>query len=367
MFMETPCIVIDMDKVEQNLKRMADICHSTGCHLRPHIKTHKIPELAKLQLEHGAVGITVAKLSEAEVMARYGICDIFMAYPLIGESQIQRAIMLSKSIRFICATDCYKSAEKISQACIKAGVTLELRMEIDTGMHRTGIPYEKALDEAERISSLPGITLQGIFTFRGMIYDGKTELDREKCGIQEGQIMASLAEEMRLRKIPIHDVSVGSTPTGEFCASVDGVTEIRPGTYVFQDMMQVNTHACSCTIDNVAAVILSQVISTCKPEVAVIDCGCKSISTDVPLGKYPYNLSGYGTIIDHPELVFDRLSEEHGMLSSADPIQHLQTGEILRIIPNHICPTINLYDHVYIMRNGKVCGRYNVAARGMNY
>lgn len=366
MFVETPCIVIDMDKVEHNLKRMDEICKTTGCHLRPHVKTHKIPELAKLQMQYGANGITVAKLSEAEIMASYGINDIFMAYPLIGESRIQRAITLSKNIRFICSTDCYESAVEISRQCSKEGATLELRLEVDTGMHRTGIPYENAVEEAEKIAGLPGISLEGIFTFRGMIYDGKTDLDRKKCGEQEGEMMSALAKRIRDYKIPIQDVSVGSTPTGEFCAAVDGVTEIRPGTYIFQDMMQVNTHACSCTMNDVAAVILSQVVSTCKPEVAVIDCGCKSISTDVALGKFPYDLKGYGTIIGHPELTLGRLSEEHGMLSSDAPI-HLQTGEILKIIPNHICPTINLYDHVYLMRNGEIYGRYNVAARGMNY
>lgn len=366
MFVETPCIVIDMEKVERNLKRMADICSAAGCHLRPHVKTHKIPELAKLQIQYGAVGITVAKLSEAEVMASYGIDDIFMAYPLIGEDRIQRAIMLAKKIRLICSVDSYESAASISRACVNAGITLELRLEIDTGMHRTGIPYEKAVYEAEKIASLPGVLLQGIFTFRGMIYDGKTDVDCKKCGVQEGQMMSDLAKEIRAQNIPIQDVSVGSTPTGEFCAAVDGVTEIRPGTYIFQDMMQVNTHACSCTEDDVAAVILSQVVSTCKPEVAVIDCGCKSISTDVELGKFPYALNGYGTIVDHPELKLSRLSEEHGMLSSDGEI-HLQTGQILKIIPNHICPTVNLYDHVYLMRDNKIYGKYNVAARGMNY
>ena len=366
MFVETPCIVIDMNKVEFNLKRMADICNTTGCHLRPHAKTHKIPEFAKLQIEYGAIGISVAKLSEAETMANYGIDDIFMAYPLVGESRIQRAISLSRNIHLICSTDCYESACQISQECLKEGVTLELRLEVDTGMHRTGIPYKDAVDEAEKIASLPGISLQGIFTFRGMIYDEMPDFDHRKCGIQEGEMMSSLAAQIRARKIPLQDVSVGSTPTGEFCATVNGITEIRPGTYIFQDMMQVNTHACSCTVDNVAAIILSQVVSTCKPEVAVIDCGCKGISTDVGLGKFPYDLRGYGTIVGHPELTLSRLSEEHGMLSSDAPIQ-LRTGEILKIIPNHICPTVNLYDHVYLMRDGEIYGRYNVAARGMNY
>ena len=168
--METPCIVLDMDKVCRNLKRMADICEKNHCHLRPHTKTHKIPELSQLQLDYGATGITVAKLAEAEVMAEHGIRDIFMAYPLIGEERIARAIALARKIRLICAADCYESAEKISRACAEAGVVLELRMEVDTGMHRTGIPYDLAADEAEKIAALPGIRLQGIFTFRGMIY-----------------------------------------------------------------------------------------------------------------------------------------------------------------------------------------------------
>lgn len=364
--METPCIVLDMDKVCRNLKRMADICEKNHCHLRPHTKTHKISELSQLQLDYGATGITVAKLAEAEVMAEHGIRDIFMAYPLIGEERIARAIALARKIRLICAADCYESAEKISRACAEAGVVLELRMEVDTGMHRTGIPYDLAADEAEKIAALPGIRLQGIFTFRGMIYDGKTDVDCKKCGIQEGEIMVALAEKIRSRGIPIEDVSVGSTPTGEFCAEVPGVTEVRPGTYLFQDMMQVNTHACSSTLEDVAAVIRVQVVSTCKKGVVVIDCGCKSISTDVGQDKFPYFLQGYGTVVGHPELHFERLSEEHGMLRPDGPCS-VKTGDILEIIPNHICPAINLYDHVYLKKSGEIYGTYQVAARGKNY
>lgn len=366
MNVETPCLVIDIDKVHSNLKRMADICAANHCKLRPHTKTHKIPAFSQMQLDYGASGITVAKLAEAEAMADHGINDIFMAYPLIGEERIQRAIELSKRIRLICSVDCFESAEKISRACVSAGASMEVRLEIDTGMHRTGIPMEAAVEEAEKIAALPGITLQGIFTFRGMIYNGKTDLDRKKCGHQEGQIMAELAEKMRARGIAIEDVSVGSTPTGEFCAEVPGVTEIRPGTYIFQDMMQVNTGACGCTMDDVAAVVLAQVVSTCKPEVAVIDCGCKSISTDVAPGKPPYGCRGYGTIVGRPDLTLDRLSEEHGMLTAEGDF-HLTTGELLRIIPNHICPTVNLYDHVYLEKDGVVFEKCEVAARGKNY
>lgn len=138
MIMETPCIVLDMDRVERNLRRMQEICQANHCKLRPHTKTHKIPELAQLQLDYGAAGITVAKLSEAETMAQGGIRDIFMAYPLIGAHRIQRAIALAKSIRLICAADCYESAQLISQACVEAGIQMELRLEVDTGMGPDG-------------------------------------------------------------------------------------------------------------------------------------------------------------------------------------------------------------------------------------
>lgn len=366
MRVETPCLVLDMEKVHQNLQRMADICKRNHCALRPHTKTHKIPQLAKLQLEYGAAGITVAKLSEAEVMAAHGITDIFMAYPLVGESRIRRALELAKRIRLICATDCYESAEAISRVCVAEGITLELRLEVDTGMRRTGIPYDRAPEEASAVAALPGICLQGIFTFRGMIYDGKTDLDLRKCGLQEGEIMVALAEKIRAGGIPLQDVSVGSTPTGEFCAEVPGVTEIRPGTYIFQDMMQVNTHACESTVDSVAATVWTQVVSHCKPEVIVVDSGCKSLSTDAAPGKIPYSLQGYGSVVGHPELCLTRLSEEHGMLDLDQPDSSIRTGDILKIIPNHICPTVNLYDYVYLMRDQEIYGKYEVAARGRN-
>lgn len=367
MYVETPCVVLDMEKVHRNLQRMADICQRNHCGLRPHTKTHKIPELAKLQIEYGAAGITVAKLSEAEVMADHGITDIFMAYPLIGESRIRRAIALSRRIRLICAADCLESAEAISRLCRAEGAVLELRLEVDTGMHRTGIPYETALQEALRIAALPGVRLQGLFTFRGMMYDGETCLDRRKCAHQEGSLMAALAEEIRKEGIPIQDVSVGSTPTAEFCAEVPGVTEVRPGTYIFQDMMQVNTSACESTLEDVAATVWTQVVSCCKPDVIVVDSGCKSLSTDAAPGKFPYSLRGYGTVAGYPELSLSRLSEEHGMLDLERPCPSIHVGDILRIIPNHICPTVNLYDRVYLLRDHELYGSYEVAARGRNY
>lgn len=363
MIIETPCVVVNMDKVEQNLERMAAVSKKSGCKLRPHVKTHKMPALAKLQMHYGACGITVAKLSEAETMADYGLSDIFMAYPLIGKERITRAMELGKKIRLICAVDCFESAEKISQICSSEGYTMEVRLEVDTGMHRSGIPYALAQEEAKKIASLPGISLQGIFTFRGMIFDGEIDADRRKCGIQEGRLMAELADQMRMAGIPIEDVSVGSTPTAEFCAEVPGVTEIRPGTYIFQDMMQVNTGVCG--MENVAAEVWTQVVSSCKPEVTVIDCGCKSIATDVAQGVPPYYLKGFGHVIGHSEFTFARLSEEHGMLHKSGN-SDVKVGDILRIIPNHICPTVNLYDEVYLMRGGEIVDKVRVYARGKN-
>ncbi len=360
--LETPCVLIDIDVVRRNLERMAALCREAGCALRPHVKTHKSPYFAALQQEYGATGVTVAKLGEAEVMADHGIDDIFMAYPLIGEPAIRRALALAGRVRLILAADCFAAAEAIALAADAVGLSLELRLEVDTGMRRTGVPYDQALELARSIARLRGVRLQGIFTFRGLMHDGKTDTDREKCGLQEGRIMAELAAAMRAAGLPVPDVSVGSTPTAEFCARVPGVTEVRPGTYIFNDMMQLNTGACGR--EDLAARVLTTVVSTSKPDMLVIDGGCKSFSTDVPPGVFPYFLQGHGTVEGHEDMLFERLSEEHGMLLRRGDPHEFSPGEKLAVIPNHVCPTVNLYDSVYLVRQGRVIDTVPVAARG---
>ncbi len=360
--LETPSILIDMKIVRANLKRMADDVLKKGCTLRPHVKTHKTPELARLALSYGACGITVAKVSEAQVMADGGISDIFIAYPLVGDFRIRRAGDLSRRVRLILAVDSLAGAQALSGYAMQVGIVFEVRLEVDTGLRRTGIAMGQAPGLALEISLLPGLRLAGLFTFRGPMLDGKPTADNEAAGLQEGQLISSLAAKMRDTGLDIIDVSGGSSPTGRYVAAVEGVTEVRPGTYIFNDFMQVVEKTCS--IDDCAASVLATVVSTPEEGYAVIDGGSKTFATDFPVNAPPYFFPGYAVVADNPDLVLSRVNEEHGILTSASGKTGLAVGQRIRLIPTHICTTVNLHDYIWLLEDG-VLRKTRVEARGM--
>lgn len=363
---ETPCVSVDTDIMERNIKRMAGVIRQYGVKLRPHVKTHKSVAIAKLQLEAGAAGITVAKVSEAEIMADHDIDDIFIAYPIIGENRIQRVLALNERLnKLIVGVDSLVGANALAKAAAESGQCVEVRMEVDTGLKRTGVPYEQAADLALEIVKLKGIRLTGIFTFRGLIYQGKATADFEKAGQEEGELMVALAEKLKEKGIEIEDVSVGSTPTAIPAAQIPGITEVRPGTYVFNDAYQLK--AGTCCLADCAAKVLVTVVSTPAPDRAVIDGGCKTFATDIPPGKGPLFLEGFGKIVGDDCIVLERFSEEHGILTVKSEAKGLKVGDLLEIIPNHICPTINLHNRIYLTRNGQVVEEVPVNGRGMVY
>jgi D-serine deaminase-like pyridoxal phosphate-dependent protein len=351
--------LIDGAKVHKNILKMADVASENGVALRPHVKTHKIPGIAREQLEAGAAGITVAKVSEAEVMADGGMEDIFIAYPLVTEAKIRQAIRLGERVRFVVGVDSLEGARRLSAAV--GDSSLEVRLEVDTGLRRTGVLYDEAVRLAGEIAGMKNLDLTGIYTYRGSVLGASKTLELEKAGLEEGQIMVFLAEQMRERGIGVDDVSVGSTPTAEYVAKVDGVTEIRPGTYVFYDRMQARLGACS--LDECAAVVVCTVVSRPAPDLVVIDGGSKTFATDVGPGAEPLYLEGYGHVVGYPDAVLERLTEEHGMLS-VDEDCDLEVGDTLQIIPNHICSTVNLHDEVYLVGADGGVEETRVPARG---
>jgi D-serine deaminase-like pyridoxal phosphate-dependent protein len=360
---ETPYLLIDGSKMQQNIDKMAAIAARNGVALRPHVKTHKIPTIAWAQVEAGAAGITVAKISEAEVMADAGLEDIFVAYPLVTGAKIRRAIRLTRRLKNLTiGVDSLEGARRLSAAATVEGRALDVRLEVDTGLRRTGVPYEEAVGLAREIDVLEGIDLTGIYTYRGAVLSGSPTLDLEAAGDEEGRLMASLAERIREGGIELESVSLGSTPTAEYAAEVDGVTEIRPGTYVFYDRMQARLGACS--IEECAATVVATVVSRPSGDLAVIDGGSKTFATDVPPGTKPLGLEGFGHVLEYTDARLERLTEEHGMLAvSAD--HDLEVGDMLHVIPNHICSTVNLHDSVYVADGDGAVDELRVSARGM--
>lgn len=357
--LDTPVLLIDQDQLSANIQRYASLAALAGVQLRPHIKTHKMPEIAAMQLAAGAHGITAAKLGEAETFAAAGIQDIFIAYPLVGQLKARRAARLAQNCHLIVGAESSIGIAQLSDAAREAGVTLFIRIEIDTGLKRTGVPPAQAEALCRQVMAAPDVELDGLFTFRGTSFPGASTSDPQVLGEHEGKIMVVLAEQLRASGIPLQTVSVGSTPTTPSAALVPGVTEVRPGTYVFFDRM--TTHAGTSTAEEIALSILATVISRPASDIAIIDAGSKTFCGDI----IPANvgLQGYGITTDGRSGIVERMSEEHGIVRLT-PGCNPQIGEKMLFFPNHVCTTVNLSDEVVLVQKGLVKAIWSVAARG---
>lgn len=356
---DTPALLVDLNQLASNIRRYAGIAAQAGVKLRPHIKTHKTLEIADMQLRAGADGITVAKLSEAAIYAEAGVSDIFVAYPVIGVQKARRAAQLARQCHLIVGVESGQGIQQLSAAATEIGTTLFVRVEIDSGLHRTGVKPDAALALCQQVLASPGLQLDGIFTFRSTGFPAAQTSDPQVLGRQEGELMVVLAEQLRQANIPIHAVSVGSTPTGSSAALVPGITEIRPGTYVFFDRM--TTKAGTSTPDEIALSILTTVVSRPTPDIAIIDAGSKTFCGDIVPEKA--GLVGYGVITTGDTGIIVRMSEEHGFVQLApgfDP----QIGDRLTFYPNHVCTAVNLSNELILVQEGIVQHVWPVAARG---
>jgi len=349
--------------MRENIKNMQAAANNFGCVLRPHIKTHKSIEIAKMQLAEGAIGITCAKTSEAEVFAEGGINDIFIAYPLIGENKLRRALSIQKQInRLIVAVDSVEGARALSNFAVREGTTFEVRIEIDTGLKRTGVVHDKLCAIGAEIRGLPNLDVTGVYTFKSLLYKNEATTDIQAAGEEEGQLIMAAVDVLRNIGFNICDISAGSTPTALSVAKTGLVNEIRPGTYVFHDWSTWLQGVCE--ENDIAAYVAATVISTPTPTCAVIDAGVKTLAADVRLHVPPLSLPGYAYIVGRDDLVLDRLNEEHGMIRAYNGGETgLRVGDILKLIPAHICPVINLQDYFYA-QEGENLRKVCVDARG---
>ncbi len=347
--LDTPAVLVDLDLLEQNIAAMARFAAEQGVALRPHAKTHKSPAIAHRQLEAGAVGITVAKLDEAESMLDAGIDDIFIAYQIVGKRKIKRLLEVSQRGRVASAVDSLPAASALSEAAVRAGRALDVLIEVDTGLRRCGLPPgEPVVRFAQSLVQLPGLRLVGIFTHAGHVYGASTPRQVETIGVAEGEVMVETATMMRDVGLDVPIVSIGSTPTVRFGGRVDGVTEIRPGNYVFYDRMQVALGA--ATVDTCALTVLATVISRPTSARAVIDAGSKVFSSD--RGAHGgAGIEGYGEVCGQAAIVA-RLSEEHGVLDLRGAELHV--GDRVQVLPNHACAVVGLARRLLGVRNGVV-------------
>ena len=354
--LDTPALIVDLDVMERNLSRMAEYCRRHNLRLRPHTKTHKIPELARKQIESGAGGITVAKLSEAEVMIDAGLNDLLIAYPIVGPAKTARLASLAERAAITVSLDSAEAARGISAAL--HGTKVDVLVEMDVGFKRCGVSNEtEALQLAQTISSLPGLNFQGLMFFPG--HFGVEPDQRAVLRAQVNQLLDRCVETFDRAGLPIAVMSGGSTPSRYESDQFHGVNETRPGTYIFNDRNTVGVSA--ATLDECALSVLVTVVSTSVSDHAVIDGGSKTFSSD----RYQVeDGSGFGHIKQDPAAEIERLTEEHGHINVSQSDRKYTIGERLNVIPNHVCSTVNLHDEIYGVRGEQVETVWRVAARG---
>lgn len=342
----TPAAVIDMDRVERNIARVQAACDAAGVANRPHIKTHKSPELAKLQIKAGARGITCQKLGEAEVMADAGIDDILISYNLLGDEKMARLGALRGRIDVTVAADNAIVVADLTKAAAAAGRPLSVVVECDTGRKRAGVETPgEAIELARIISTSPGLSFAGF-----MLYPTETGWPDAQRFYDE-----ALAGVRALGLEPAI-VSTGGTPNLKNVGQLRGATEHRPGTYIYNDRMQMAAGV--ATLDDCALHIYSTVVSRAAPERGILDAGSKTLTADSG------GLDGFGLILEHPEAKIARFAEEHGFLDLGRSNTRPNIGDVVRIVPNHVCVVVNMLDEVVMVRGEEIVGVLPVAARG---
>jgi D-serine deaminase-like pyridoxal phosphate-dependent protein len=350
--LDTPALLLDLDAFERNVARMAAFFAGKPATIRPHSKSHKCPHIALRQLEAGAIGITCAKLSEAEVMAKAGIRDILVANQVVGRVKIGRATDLAGQCDLMLAVDDANNVQQLSEACVAKGVTLRVLVEVDIGMARCGVqPGQPALDLARRVAKAPGLKLEGLMAYEGhlvMVDDRDERAEKVRAAFEPlGETVALLKRD----GLPVEIVSGGGTGTYHITSTLPFVTELQCGSYV---LMDTKYRTIQPDFES-ALTVLSTVVSRPVPNRIVTDAGLKSMTIEF---GWPRPLDGEGVSVRH-------LSEEHGNLDLAEGGRFDgKPGDRIRFMPSHCCTTVNLHEAFHVIQDGKLVDIWPIAARG---
>lgn len=356
--LDTPVALVDLGRLEANLAAMAAVARDAGVAQRPHAKTHKTREIGERQLAHGAIGLTVAKLGEAEVMVAAGFDDLFVAYPLVGERKLARFLALQERARVRFEIDTLEGAASASAILAAQGRRAEVVVSVDGGAGRSGAATpDAAIDLAEQVAGLPGLDLVGVMNY-GNAYGTSDPVEQAAIGRREGEVAVGIAHALRARGVAVEVVTVGSTPTARHAVTIPGVTELRAGVYAFQDLKQVSLGP--ATLDDCALTVLATVVSHARPDRYVLDAGIKALAGE------DYGWGTWGRPMDRPDLAITRATEEHGIIElppgASDP--RWPIGTQLRIIPNHACGATNMHDEIVAVDGEQVVERWRVIGRG---
>jgi D-serine deaminase-like pyridoxal phosphate-dependent protein len=342
----TPAVVVDLDVVERNIARLQSLCDAAAVANRPHIKTHKSPVIASMQREAGARGITCQKLGEAEIMAEAGHDDILISYNILGEQKVSRLGGLLSRVNVTVAADNPTVVAGLPRAAEIAGRHLDVVVECDTGRKRAGVAtVAEAVALAREIASRPGLSFAGFMLYPPETATAETQafLDGATAGVRE----AGLAPRI---------VSSGGTPNLRNLGRISGITEHRAGTYVFNDRMMMA--AGIATLADCALTVYATVVSRAEADRGILDSGSKTLTSETG------GLDGHGLILEHPRAKIARFAEEHGFLDLSACNDRPKVGDVVRIVPNHVCVVVNMVDRLVTVRGGEIVGELPVAARG---
>jgi len=355
----TPLLVVNGEKAQGNIQRMADYCHQHELVYRPHTKTHKSKQVAKLQLAAGGSGLTVAKVGEARIMAE--VCDnLLIAYPTVDHARCVEVADLAHDVRLMVAVDSTVAVDALAGAAQRAGSTIGILVDLDVGVGRTGlqsIPDTVAL--ARRVHQASSLRLDGLFCYPGHILGTVAEQTPKLRQLSE--FLKEAMDQWKQQGLPCETVSSGTSPTAFQSHLVPELTEIRPGTNIFNDLNL--TYGGYCQMEDCAARIITTVVSNAVPDQIVLDAGSKTLSSDL-CGPAPH--SGHGYIVEFPEAKIKRLTEEHAQVDVSACDHRPVIGERVSVIPNHICVCVNLQDRIWWQESGSApeIQAWNVDARG---
>jgi D-serine deaminase-like pyridoxal phosphate-dependent protein len=357
---ETPAVLVDLDVMDENMRRYADFADEHDVRLRSHAKTHKTPALAHYQDRHsGGGGIVCQTLSEVEVMAQNGVDNIYLTYMVVGERKLDRLTWIAKTVdQFATTVDGPGNVLPLQEAAARRDVAVDTVLELDPGMGRVGAAYEDAVERAELIVEQPNLNFAGIMAYEGGMVFGEDgvrtpEEYEERCFEVMDEVQAAV-EEVEEAGIPVEEVRVGGTATSLYSGKHPVVTEVNPGMYLFNDHNLVQNSP-DVDPENCALTVASTVISTEAEDRIVVDAGSKSICPDIDLPPLAR---------EHPDLHYFTASEEHGWVDVSDCEEDFEVGDRIEWVPPHVCTTVNLHDALVGTRGGQVEEVWDIQARG---
>ena len=352
--LDTPALLIDLDKMEANIETMANYFSTVNAELRPHVKTHKTPIISHKQIAAGAIGVTCAKLGEAEAVIHAGIRDVLIANQVVGPHKIARLINLAKHSEIMVAVDNFENVQAISEAAAAKGATVRMLIEVNIGMNRCGVePGEPVLKLAEKIRQSPNLKFEGLMGYEGHTVTKRNPAERDAAAREAMQHLLEAKHYIEKQGVEVSIMSGGGTGTFNITGSIPEMTEVQAGSYIFMDSTYGNVEGVGEQFD-CSLSVLATVVSRPSPNRVIVDTGLKVLAKEFgipqPIGVNGVEMTG--------------LSEEHGTIQVSDENVSLKPGDKFEILPSHCCTTVNLHDRYYGIRKGIVESVWDIAARG---